>query len=95
MQKFITIILLMIASCYCCAQSIEQFDDYTIITYPYYSLRADKLTSTTCSIKCNSGPTAETSLNIPETVIINGVEHTVTSIPDNAFQNKNNFICYI
>lgn len=83
----------MISSCYCCAQTIEQFEDYTIITYPYYSLRADKITDTsTCSIKCNSGPTAETSLNIPVTVIINGVEHTVTSIPDNAFQNKYNFI---
>lgn len=92
MRKIFIIISLLIISTLSYAQTITQYTDYTIITYPYYSLRADELTSTTCSIKCDSGPTAETSLNIPETVIINSVEHTVTKIADGAFSKKSDFV---
>lgn len=92
MRKIFIIISLLIVSTLSYAQTITQYTDYTIITYPYYSLRADELTSTTCSIKCNSSPTAETSLNIPETVIINGVEHTVTEIANGGFDSKSMFV---
>lgn len=92
MRKIFIIISLLIVSTLSYAQTITQYTDYTIITYPYYSLRADELTSNTCSIKCNSGPTTETSLNIPETVIINGVEHTVTEIAKGGFNSKSMFV---
>ena len=101
MRKFITIILLMIASCYCYAQtSVNSVNIY----YPagstegncIYSLIATRSSSsaTTCSIKCGIKPKEgiQTSLEIPSTVMFGNTECTVTEISSNAFQNIKNFV---
>ena len=95
MRKFITIILLMIASCYCYAQTS------VTIYYPagstsencVYSLVASRSSgATTCSIECEKKPETPTSLEIPNTVMFGDTECTVTEIPSGAFSKNTNFV---
>ena len=96
MKKFITIILLMIASCYCNAQTkILYYPEGSTDKNAIYSLEATVTSSTPpeCSIKCDQKPSIQTSLELPNSVMIEGKEYVVTSIPDNAFSAKNNSLC--
>lgn len=45
-----------------------------------------------CSIKCGNSPESPTTLIIPNSVTYKGTEYFVTSFPQFAFQNKENFI---
>lgn len=90
-RKRIFITFLVTIMCYCgIAQTTQtptiQKDGYTLIA----TVTDDDPRE--CSIKCGDGPTSNAYLEIPSVVVIDGMEYTVTSIPEGAFRNKTNFI---
>ena len=68
-------------------EELSQFS--TTIDYDNYSLKFivtdEELAE--CKVKCSTKPTVETSISIPSTVTISGIDYTVTSIANSAFYN--------
>ena len=70
---------------------VEELSQYsTTIDYENYSLKFiitdDELAE--CRVKCSTYPTVETSISIPSTVTISGINYNVTSIANSAFYNS-------
>ncbi|MBO7287379.1 MAG: leucine-rich repeat protein [Bacteroidales bacterium] len=89
MKKILALFLCFFAYYSCIAQTKEiEFQLYSLIA----TVTNANSTPPECSIRCGDFPTKPTSLDLPNSVIINDIEYTVTSIPDKAFQNGKNFI---
>ena len=83
----------MIASCYCYAQTSVKIyypNGSTSENYIYYLEATRSSESTTCEISCTENPKAQTTLEIPSTVMFGNTECTVTEI--GSFSGKTNFV---
>lgn len=83
----------MIASCYCYAQTsvtIYYPAGSTSENYIYYLEATRSPGATTCKISCTENPKAQTTLEIPSTVMFGNTECTVTEI--GSFSGKTNFV---
>ena len=65
----------------------QNVGDETIIDYDGYSLTftVTSIEPAECEVICGTKPITPTEIAIPSTVIIEGIEYTVTSIGDSAF----------
>ena len=84
MRKILLIIAFLISGMGLNAQNLW---DKTIIDYDGYSLRFTVTTiePAECEVDCSTQPTAETEITIPSTVMIEGVEFSVTTVGWGAF----------
>ena len=87
MKKIFFTLLAVFVCCNINAQTVT-------IEYQSYTLTA-RVTSNNppeCSIACGTSPATQTTLEIPNSVDINGTDYIVTSIARNGFQMETNFI---
>ena len=87
MKKIFFTLLAVFVCCNINAQTVT-------IEYQSYTLTASVTSNNPpeCSIACGTSPATQTTLEIPNSVDINGTEYFVTSFPKFAFQNEINFV---